>query len=173
MRSLLINRNVLAVTSFTLLFGLSSCGSDTVTNNNQGDTAKTALAAVGESERCIDNKPPATPFSTDINGLVHDLPLNEALAMTDKLSTMRDSMLIASLRGKNVIPISETFNLAALDEILCQPNTVAIRSYLGMDNENKLRIIFVGVNPNGEDIISSKGTVVDNPKIAEKGQRYP
>ena len=33
--------------------------------------------------------------------------------------------------------------------------------------------MFVGVNDKGEDIINSGGTIIDNPFIAETGQRFP
>src|SRR5690606_15416556 len=127
-----------------------------------------------ECVKCIDDKPEPTEFSSTINNLNHDISVNQALIMTNYFGTMRDSMLIPSLRGQNVLPISETFNLAAIDKILCQSNTVAFRAYLGMEpSTHKVRLIFVGVNGEGEDIIQSGGTVTDNPAIEETGQRYP
>lgn len=128
----------------------------------------------GAPSKCIDNKPAPTEFSIAINELNHEISANQALAMTNHFTVMRDSMLIPALRGQNVLPVSETFNLAAIDKIICQPNTLAFRAYLGMDPQTKkMRLIFVGVNTGGEDIIKSGGSIRDNPAIAETGQRYP
>ena len=127
-----------------------------------------------EPKKCIDNNPAPTQFSTAINELNHDITLEKALSMTNKLATMQDSMLAISMKGQNILPISETFNLNVIDKIVCQPNTVAFRAYLGLDpRSNQLRLIFVGVNPKGEDIIKTQGRVTDNPAIAETGQRFP
>src|SRR5688572_22618854 len=92
------------------IFMLNSC------NNDGGQT------------KCIDNKPAPTEFSTAIKGLNHGIPLSQALSMTGRMNTMKDSILHATFRNKNLIPISETFNLEAIDAIICQPNTVAFRA---------------------------------------------
>ncbi len=127
-----------------------------------------------ESQERKERESAPTKFSITINEFIHDINKDQALIMTNYFGTMRDSMLIPSLRGQNVLPISETFNLAAIDKILCQSNTVAFRAYLGMEpSTHKVRLIFVGVNGEGEDIIQSGGTVTDNPAIEETGQRYP
>lgn len=129
----------------------------------------------GESPpKCIDDKPAPTEFSTTINALNHEISIEQALTMTQHLSTMRDSMLLTSLHGQNIVPISETFNLNSIDKIICQPNTVAFRAYLGLNPQtNQMRLIFVGVNPKGEDIIGTRGAVRDNPCVVETGQRFP
>ncbi|HTN44863.1 MAG TPA: hypothetical protein VL098_00845 [Flavipsychrobacter sp.] len=111
-------------------------------------------------------------FLQQINGIDHTLPVEECLQMAQQFAMLRPK-LDGCAGGNNVFPISETFNLQAIRNILDQPNTVAFRAYIGVDKENRARLIFVGVNEQGQDIIGSLGTVTDNPSVAECGQRTP
>lgn len=166
-------KSLLVASFFLSMFWLSSCGENPSENTNSKETLMAKGAEMQDPVKCIDNKPAPTPFSDTVNGLNHDIPLQQALDMTNRYNQMHENILLPEFRGKKVMPLTETFNLKAIDEILCQPNTVAFRTYLGMDSGNKVRVIFVGVNPNGEDIIGSGGTITDNPRIAEAGNRFP
>lgn len=111
-------------------------------------------------------------FLQQINAINHALPVEECVQMTQLFATLRQK-LDSCAGGNNAFPISETFNVEAIQNILSQPHTVAFRAYIGMDPENRARLIFVGVNEQGQDIIGSLGTVTDNPNVAECGQRTP
>lgn len=111
-------------------------------------------------------------FADNIATLVHDITLAQAIEMTDKLNSTRPTF-DDCIGGSNVVPISETFNTQAIQAIISQENTVAFRAYFGLDAANQLRLIFVGVNAEGQDIINSGGVMMDIPNIAEAGQRYP
>lgn len=116
---------------------------------------------------------PIPNFLETIKSLSHDLPVNEALEMYNRLLANREKVLEPTERGKGLIFISETFNKDAINTVLSQPKAAAFRTYLGMDVEKRLVVMFVGVNDKGEDIINSGGTIIDNPFIAETGQRFP
>jgi len=111
-------------------------------------------------------------FKETIQALNHKITLAQALTYKTQLTKL-SSKIDGSLGASNVIPISETFNLNAINEILAQSETVALRAYFGMDASNKVRLMLVGVNAAGEDIIGSLGMVVDNPAIEENGARNP
>ena len=64
----------------------------------------------------------------------------------------------------DILPLSETFNKDIFGELGDQEGCVAIRSYLGMDENQKVRLIFVGVNVDDEDILEY---------IFEHGNRCP
>lgn len=107
-----------------------------------------------------------------IQNLNHSISFEVAKAMTQRMEGKRNE-LNNCLKNDHAVPISETFNSDAIRIIIDQPNAVAFRAYLGLDDENKLSLMFVGVNQNGEDIINTNGLVKDNPSIADTGQRFP
>jgi hypothetical protein len=50
--------------------------------------------------------------------------------------------------------LSETFPVAAIQELLNQDNVCAIRIYNGLDTDNRQHLILVGVNSNGYDTLA-------------------
>ena len=131
---------------------------------------------------------------TALNGLNHDIPLAVAVEMTARFRKHREEILKTEFQGRDILPLCETFQRAAFERILAQPSCVAVRTYLGMDAELKVRFIFVGVNDKGEDILPSAGLGAqsvsatqsvsadttlgedeeeDEGEIIEEGQRCP
>lgn len=139
-------------------------------------TASTGCADDEPCEKCIDNKPPATAFSTKLNGINHVIPHSQAVEMAQRFSTNADSLRMGHLAAVNeLLPFHETFNLRAIDTLLCQPNTIGLRVYLAMDANRKLRLVLVGVDPEGNDLISRglRGTPASGEVAIDAGQRWP
>ena len=67
---------------------------------------------------------------------------------------------------QNALPYSETFDAQAIRDILNQEGCVAFRTYYGMNENNEVCVIFVGVDANNEDILK-------NDLIADVGARCP
>lgn len=129
-------------------------------------------------EKCIDNKPAPTPFSTTLNAINHRITLDEALTMINNFGAVRETMTSPSLPGAvNVLPVHETFNLKTIDSIVCQENVVGFRIYLAMDGQNQVRFVLTGVDGEGQDAIQRsqedgyRATVGD--AVYEAGQRWP
>ena len=67
---------------------------------------------------------------------------------------------------QNALPYSETFDAQAIRDILNQEGCVGFRTYFGMNENNEVCVIFVGVDDKNEDILT-------NDIIVEKGKRCP
>jgi hypothetical protein len=102
--------------------------------------------------------------------------LDQAIALTTQYRSQKELMLIPELRGKGILPICETFDASAFNTLVGEPGCVSIRVYLGMDQDLKVRVLAVGVNEQGEDILPAAGSaraLDDGGHIVEDGQRCP
>ncbi len=98
----------------------------------------------------------------------HNISLQEAVEMTSRYRKEKDSILKPEYAGKDVLPIAETFDKSAFEELVREKGCVSIRAYLGMDENKNIRLIFVGVNDKDEDILPDQGGA-----IMEYGSRCP
>ena len=80
--------------------------------------------------------------------------------------------------NKPTLPICETFERAAFEELLAVPGCVSIRAYFGMDEELNVKLIFVAVNDKNEDILPQVDSTMmmrtsDDVPIIDNGSRCP
>jgi hypothetical protein len=154
-----------------VMLSFSSC--------SDGDGGSTG----GGCTKCIDNKPAATPFSTTLNGINHSMPLAQAMTMINNYEAVRETMLAEAYPSPSTLPVYETFNLKAIDSLICQKNAIGFRIYMAMDAQNQVRFVLVGVDGDGKDIIQR---TKENPGrmlaeygadvsvlVEEAGQRWP
>ncbi len=167
------NRNGIMLLIATTVFCLSSC-TDSSTGGDTGGTTCT---------KCIDNKPAPTGFSSTLNAINHSIPLTQAITMIDHYNTLHDSVISMPYKGSDILPMYETFNLKAIDSLICQKNAIGFRIYMAMDDKQKVRFVLVGVDGDGKDIIQRTkempgravadfGTEV-SALVEEAGQRWP
>jgi hypothetical protein len=83
----------------------------------------------------------------------HLISLKEAKALTNRYRENIDKLTSPEYSG--VLPFSETFDAAAIKEILNQPDCVSFRTYFGMNEDKTVCIIHIGVDAEGNDIINS------------------
>ncbi|HEY9178493.1 MAG TPA: hypothetical protein VIN07_12415 [Flavipsychrobacter sp.] len=141
-------------------------------------TACTAGTDCDTCNKCIDNKPAPTPFVTTLNAINHHITLNDAADMISNFGTAREGMLTTGEGSPASLPIYETFNLKAIDSLICQPGVVGFRVYLALDGQNQVRYVLTGVDGEGKDVIQRRQ---ENPAhvaaademILEAGQRWP
>lgn len=100
----------------------------------------------------------------------HFISLSTAVDMTTLYRQDRETILATGYKNQNILPKCETFDRAAFDAVLAQSGCEAIRIYYGMDSNNKVHAVIVGVNDSDEDIIFPN---TDNSKIIETGTRCP
>jgi hypothetical protein len=102
--------------------------------------------------------------------------------MIDNYAASKDSMLATSYREGNILPVYETFNLKAIDTLICQKNAIGFRIYMAMDAQRQVRFVLAGVDGDGKDIIQRKkenpGAVFTSAEdvsvlVEEAGQRWP
>jgi ABC-type dipeptide/oligopeptide/nickel transport system permease subunit len=109
----------------------------------------------------------------------HLIPFPDAIEMTKRYRNNRDSILAQQEQGKNILPICETFDKAAIVQLLEQPNCAGFRIYYGMDTELKVHAILVGTDATGADILpelvySGQAEAVENTgELFEKAERCP
>ncbi len=105
----------------------------------------------------------------------HAISLHEAVAMTTRYRQHRDSILAAQHQGQNILPLSETFDRAALDALLAKPECTAIRIYYGMDEALKVHAILVANDADNADILPAalKNKEEEGDDIVDRGIRCP
>lgn len=113
----------------------------------------------------------------------HLISLDQAKHMTARFRKEKTLMLREEFVKKDVLPICETFERSAFDQILAQPGCVGVRAYYGMDENLGVHLLFVGTNEKNEDILPLEDTAykmraaategTGNAVIAENGSRCP
>ena len=107
----------------------------------------------------------------------HFITLDHAKKLTKNFRHKRERMVSDEYRGPKTLPLCETFERAAFDALLAQPGCTKIRVYLGMDEGHEVKLIAVGVNEKGQDILPDVNTLADfsvqTGFIVEEGARCP
>ena len=105
----------------------------------------------------------------------HLITLQAAEALTATFRTNRETILATAYQNKNVLPLSETFNVSDIQALLAQTGCAAIRVYYGMKDDDTVHAVIVAVNAANEDIIfPGQNTLLSEENIIiEEGQRCP
>jgi len=98
----------------------------------------------------------------------HLIPLDQAAEMTKYYRSMKEEILAAKFKNKNILPICETFDRDAFDNILQQNGCKKVRIYFGMDDNELVKMVVVGVNDQDADMLPA-----NDPVIIEMGIRCP
>lgn len=119
-----------------------------------------------------------TPSNTPLPDKTHIISLDKAKTMTAAYRANRDTILSPENQGQDILPLSETFNRSAFDQLLDTPSCAGLRLYYGMDENRKIHAIIVAVNELNDDLLPSSSnesgvTATDEPVIIEEGQRCP
>ncbi len=109
-------------------------------------------------------------MSTPLSALTHRITLSQAKKMTALYSAKR-AVLAAKPEAGIILPLSQTFNRQAFDDLLAQPGCKGIRLYYGMDEAQQLHAVFVSVNEKEEDILPLADTA--DGSIVEAGKTCP
>lgn len=178
-----LNAFVLVYIIATLLFvscGDAGSGNENLairSDNSAPNVTGERIGSIPEGPcKCINQKASPTSFVLALNNLNHFISLDQAVNMVKKFGTERSKFLKSP--DQDVLPVYETFNLKAIDSLICSPEVMAIRIYNATDNGLKGRFVIVGVDREGKDVIQLKmanpayAPAASSP-IVEQGQRYP
>lgn len=88
----------------------------------------------------------------------HKITLGKAKQMTRRYREHKDQILKPEFAGRDILAISDTISRDAIERLLAQPGCVAMRIYYGMDEEQRIKPILVGVNENNEDMLRVQST---------------
>lgn len=105
----------------------------------------------------------------------HLITLQTGIDMTTLYRQEKENILATAFQNLDILPLSETFERAAIDSILQQQGCAALRVYYGMDANFLVHAIVVGVNESNEDILPSTVSSLTDPPdiIAEQSIRCP
>ena len=98
------------------------------------------------------------------------ISLQDAIDMTTLFRQDREAVLATAYQNNDTLPKCETFDRSEIESLLAQQDCEALRIYYGMDSNNKVHAILVGVDSQDEDILTS---LMSNPVILEQGRRCP
>ena len=107
-----------------------------------------------------------------LTGLDHFISLSKAIDMTSRYRSEKENIIDPTYRNDGLLLQSETFDREAFEALLNSNGCAGIRAYFGMDTDLKVRVLFVAVNNENEDMLPSGGTGTDL-KIVEAGQSCP
>jgi len=106
----------------------------------------------------------------------HFISLARAIEMTGLFRVQKENILEEEFKNEDILPISETFNRSDLETLLAKPGCAALRTYFGMDESLKVRLVIVAVNEEADDILPlpSVNEEEEDPGYAvEEGIRCP
>jgi hypothetical protein len=106
----------------------------------------------------------------------HFISLATAADMTRTFRANREAILEPSYQGLNLLPICETFDRDAFDQLLLQEGCDGVRIYYGMDDGMQVHAVIVGVDAAGADMVSGGAgvsLVAEGDVIIENGGRCP
>jgi len=108
----------------------------------------------------------------------HFISLNQAIAMTTLYRVNREAILEPSMKGKDILFISESFSRDAFDYLLGETGASGLRFYLGMNENMQITIIAVATDAQGGDLLPDANAnggnlAVDGNQIAEIAVRCP
>jgi hypothetical protein len=102
------------------------------------------------------------------------ITLAQAKDMTKRYRENLDALVTPDYAG--ALPYSETFDASAIQALLNQAGCVSFRCYFGMKEDKAVCAIFVGVDADGKDILSTNlinGLKDGEDLIVEIGIRCP
>lgn len=106
----------------------------------------------------------------------HFITLSKAIELTTRFRSKKDQILKIEYQSQGILFTSETFSREAIESLLNQPGCVSVRHYLGMDADLKIRLVIVGADSDGNDILPSaqnNNLLETEGDIVEDGQRCP
>lgn len=107
--------------------------------------------------------------------MAHSISLSDAITLTTNYRNGKRDILKPSV-DENILPICETFDRAEIDSLLAQTGCEKLRLYFGLNEDENVCAILVGVNENDEDMIpstDSEDQLGTRRMILERGHRCP
>jgi hypothetical protein len=101
----------------------------------------------------------------------HFISLETGVGMTSLYRSNREAILGTGYTGRDLLPLSESFERDPFDTVLAIDGCVGLRIYYGMGEDLKVHAIIVGYNEAGEDILPEEEDVEE--LLIERGNRCP
>jgi hypothetical protein len=99
------------------------------------------------------------------------ISLEEAATMTRLYRSVNELMLSLPYQNQEILPLCETFDAEQVRSMLDNEGCVGLRVYYGVDADNKIHAVLVGVDLNDADILP--GEEQPGNYIIERSERCP
>jgi hypothetical protein len=106
----------------------------------------------------------------------HSIALDHAKKMTRKFRDQKENIMSGKFKGKKMLPQCETFDRACFDQLLAQDDCTGVRVYFGINDDDQVNLVIVGVNSKNEDILPGENEqpiLTGGKVIIEDGTRCP
>jgi hypothetical protein len=117
---------------------------------------------------------PETEYTKLLTAINHNIKISQGLYLTDNFKKNEDSIMMGSLKGKDLLPVSETFFVKDVMRLLQQKGCVGLRIYPGMKENKQVVYVLCGVDANGADMLPaqllSKKQMAPNERSASMKQ---
>jgi len=97
----------------------------------------------------------------------HFISLEKAVSMTTHYRNRKEALLLDAFKGKNINPVSETFDRTAVEALLAQNDCTGIRIYYGMQDNDQIHAILVGVDSENRDILPAAPATFDTLNLTD------
>jgi hypothetical protein len=94
-------------------------------------------------------------FKTDLQQINHAITLEKACEFTSRFREQLPAIVHPNFAS--ALPYAETFNKEVFNTLINITGSIGIRIYLGLDEENQIRMIVVAVDENNQAILSAPG----------------
>jgi hypothetical protein len=82
------------------------------------------------------------------------ITLAKAKQLVGKFKKDKDKIVKDEYKNKDLLPDSETFDRSVIDFLLAQPGCASLRIHFGMEEDEKVSLVIVGVDANDNDILT-------------------
>lgn len=101
------------------------------------------------------------------------ISLDEAKGLVSTYRETKEKILADNYKNTKVLPTCETFDRAAFDAILALSDCQKVRVYYGMDENNLVKAVVVGVDSNDGDILPADPSSAFESGIIDRSTRCP
>lgn len=101
------------------------------------------------------------------------IPLSEGTQLTTYFQSERQKVINPKYEGQNILPVCETFDIAAFQALLALPDCTGVRIYGGMNEKQEICFVICGVDRNDKDLYLPPGDGIPEERVIDNGVRCP
>ncbi len=122
----------------------------------------------------------STTYQTNLDSINHYISISDAHDLIARFKANRPGIVRGDFSSADPFTISQTFNDAAVLDLLHQEGCIGLRSYFGMydsetseDKQGKIVLVLCGVDENGNDLDLAVTSTSTGQIILEDAQHCP
>jgi hypothetical protein len=96
------------------------------------------------------------------------ISLQQAIDINSRFRANKENVLANAYKNQKILPVCESFDKSAINDLLAQSDCSGIRIYFSMGIDYKVKVTIVGFDSNEKDILPTNEEL-----IVEEGKRCP